>query len=337
MNNKKTDTAIGGESLVVKKSASQQIKHILCHYTVFIILFIAIVVFSLASPLFMTWSNMMNMLYGNVLTGFLAVGLTFMFVCGYRDMSVGTLMGLCCSLAIYLQKYGLLVSILVPILVGIVIGFINGFLMIRVGVSSFVATFATMFGCKTLTYWITDEQTMGGTIEAFGDFGSGDFLGVKNIVWLFILVVIIGQFVLAKTMHGRNSYAVGSNQNAARNAGINVYRTVIINAIISSVMAAVAGILTAAKINGASPLIGLPDAHLQAQIMTIIGGCSLAGGKGNMFFTMCGMMIIGMIQNFLNLAGFNAYYQTGITGLVLILVLLLNKLINSSNPEAEAK
>ena len=203
---------------------------------------------------FFNGNNFVNIIEQNSAEGIMVIGMTFLIINGYFDLSVGTLMGLCASLAVGLQPLGVLPAVSIALLVGFAVGMINGLLVAKVGINAFVVTLASMLGVRGFLYLYTQEQAIVGISDAFGDFGSGNFLGIPNLIIVFAVLLVIAQLVLRYTKHGRNTYATGGNENSASNAGINTQKTTIINFVICSLCAAAAGILYASKMNAATPV-----------------------------------------------------------------------------------
>lgn len=304
-----------------------KVAFVLKKYTIISIFLTFFVLFSITTKEFFSVSNFLNILLQSSTLGVMCVGATFVMINGYRDLSVGMVMGLAANLTIGLQARCGMFGILVAVIAGVVIGLINGYLVAKVKINSFIATLATMLGVRSITYMYTKEQAQVNTIPWFSEFGAGNFLGVPNLVWIFIGLVFLGELVLRKTVHGRNTYAVGGNAEAANNAGINVERTTIINFVICSLGGVLGGILTAARMNAAIPELGWPNAHFMVIVMVVLGGTKLSGGYGNMLFTLGGVLTIGILQNMLNLQSVHTYLTTLFTGVTLILVLYLDKVI----------
>jgi ribose transport system permease protein len=296
-------------------------------FTIIPIFLAFFIIFSLTTPRFFSVDNILNILLQSSTLGVLCVGATFVMINGYRDLSVGMVMGLSANLVIGLQPTLGYWGIIVAMLAGVAIGLINGFLVAKVKINSFIATLATMVGVRSLTYIYTQEQARVGVISSFAEFGAGKVLGIPNLGWVFLVLLIIGEIILRNTTHGRNTYASGGNAEAANNAGINVDRTTIINFVICSLGGVIGGVLAAARMNSAIPELGWPDAHFVVIVMVALGGTKLSGGYGNMFFTLGGVFTVGILQNMLNLQSVQAYLTTLITGIMLIVVLYLDKVI----------
>ena len=291
------------------------------------ILILFFVISSVVTPKFLTPGNLRNVLTQAAINGIMAVCATFLIINGYRDLSVGTLMGLSAALVITLQSKSMALGIVLAFVVALLVGFINGFLVVRVGINTFIATLATMLGCRGILFIYTNGQTFSGTNYAFAEFGSGFFLGLSNLVWVFIALLVVAFYVLRYTMHGRNTYAVGGNPEAASNAGINVARTTIANFMICSLGACLGGILMAARSFSSYPTMGWPNTHFIVIVMVVLGGTKLSGGVGNVLYTVGGALAITIYENVLILLEINPYVNPLLTGLILIGTLYLDSVL----------
>ena len=205
----------------------------LTNNTVVPILVVILIIAAVLDSRFMTPGNLLNVFNQNSIKGIMAIGMTFVIINGYFDMSLCTLVSLTAGLSCGLQdQIGLAGAILVALLVGLLVGVINGFLIAYAGINAFVVTLSLMLGCRGLTYIYSDEQSIVSPSMAFAEFGSGKILGLTYTSWLFIIGLFIAWFVLKYTAHGRNTYAAGGNASAAENAGIKVKRTIFINFVI---------------------------------------------------------------------------------------------------------
>ncbi len=288
-----------------------------------------IAVASILTPNFMTFGNIRNLLTQSSIQGIIALGATFLILTGYRDLSVGALMGLSGALTVKMQlSYSVWAGIGFAIIVALIVGLINGFLVVKVGINTFIATLASMLGCRGSMFLYTGGIPVSATDTRFIEFGSGYFLQIPNLFIVFGILVLVADFVLRRTTHGRNTYAVGGNKEAASNAGINVQRTAIANFMICSLGAALGGILMAARTSASYPNMGWPDTHFIVIVMVVLGGTKLIGGIGNAFYTLGGVLVLTIIQNVFNLLKISAVYDPLITGLILIGTLYMDSVIN---------
>jgi len=291
---------------------------------IWLILLGMIVLSSVFIPGFLSFGNFSNVLVQSAVDGMLALGMTFLMINGYFDLSVGTVMGFTAALAIGLQPYGLFVAVGVALLAGAVIGAINGFFVAKAKINAFIVTLGSFIGVRGLIYIYTGEQALVGDIMEFGMFGASSFLGLPTLFVIMFVLMLVAEFVLRKTPHGRYTYSIGGNIEASENAGIPVDRTIWLNFIICGLTAAAGGVLLASRLNAATPTLGWPDKNLMTIAVVVLGGTSLAGGYGNITRTLGGLFTFGVLYNILNLLGVQSYYNTLITGIVLILVVYID-------------
>lgn len=303
--------------------------------TVVPILVVILVLAAIFVPDFLTVRNLLNVLNQNAIKGIMAIGMTFVIINGYFDMSLCTLISLTAALSCGLQSsLGLVPAILISLLVGIIVGAINGFLVAKAGINAFVVTLALMLGCRSLSYLYSQEQSILATDPVFIEIGLGRIGNLTYISILFLVMLCLAHYVLRYTSHGRNTYATGGNANAAFNAGINVTRTTFINFVICGFTGALGGVLYAAQSGASSPPLGWPDMHMLVIAAVVLGGSKLTGGFGNIWYTCGGVLILGIVSNVMNLLNVQTYVSTLVTGLIMIGVLYLDKVLTDRRKKA---
>lgn len=303
--------------------------------TVVPILVVILVLAAIFVPDFLTVRNLLNVLNQNAIKGIMAIGMTFVIINGYFDMSLCTLISLTAALSCGLQSsLGLVPAILISLLVGVVVGAINGFLVAKAGINAFVVTLALMLGCRSLSYLYSQEQSILATDPVFIEIGLGRIGNLTYISILFLVMLCLAHYVLRYTSHGRNTYATGGNANAAFNAGINVTRTTFINFVICGFTGALGGVLYAAQSGASSPPLGWPDMHMLVIAAVVLGGSKLTGGFGNIWYTCGGVLILGIVSNVMNLLNVQTYVSTLVTGLIMIGVLYLDKVLTDRRKKA---
>lgn len=259
----------------------------LTNNTVVPILIIILIVAAILDRRFMTPGNLLNVFNQNSIKGIMAIGMTFVIINGYFDMSLCTLVSLTAGLSCGLQEQiGLAGAITVALLVGLLVGVINGFMIAYAGINAFVVTLSLMLGCRGLTYIYSNEQSILSPSMAFVDFGMGKFLGLTYTSWLFIVGLVIAFFVLKYTMHGRNTYAAGGNASAAENAGIKVKKTIFINFVICGVLSGLAGFSTRRE-RSFHTGSGMPDMHMLVIAGVVLGGNKTVRRRGNHLVQSC--------------------------------------------------
>jgi len=283
---------------------------------------------------FLTVGNITNVLRQITFNSIAAVGQTFVIITAGIDLSVGSLMGLTGVVmalfanAVPLDNGVLLViaTIVVGIAVGCAAGFINAVPVVRLGLPPFITTLAMLQIARGLAYILAHGQPVPLNSNAFAGLGTGQFL--DRVPWsILVMVVIVAIFaiVLTRTRYGRYVFAIGGNEEAARLAGINVVRTKTLVYVISGGCAAVAGMLLMARFASGSPQTGT-GYELQAIAAVVVGGTSLMGGRGSVIGTFFGALLIGVLNNVMNLLNIESYTQQIVLGVVILLAVVLDEL-----------
>ncbi len=300
---------------------------------IWVILLGIVVITSLFRPDFLAVGNLLNILVQSAVNGMLAIGMTYLMINGYFDLSVGTVMGFTAALAIGLQPLSIPVAVIIAIAAGAGIGAINGFFVAKAKVNAFVVTLGSFIGVRGLIYIYTGENALVGQNYDFFDFGASRILGVPTLFLIMLAFAIIAEFGLRRTAHGRRTYAIGGNVEAAENAGIPVDRTVFLNFVLCGTTAAIGGVLLAARLNAATPGLGWPDTNLMTIATVVLGGTSLTGGSGSVTRTLGGLLTLGVLYNVLNLFNVQSYYNLLLTGLVLILVVYIDSSLKTKRKQ----
>ncbi len=283
---------------------------------------------SLMSPYFLTQNNIFNILDQSVVIGIVAVGMTFVILTGGIDLSVGSVAGLTgIILGLALQTMPIPVAILAALASGAFIGLLSGVLVAVFGLAPFVVTLGMMAIARSLAYIFSGQTAISGIPDALSNIVYTSVLGVPaNVVFLVVLYLVAWAY-LTYTKGGRTIYAVGSNKEAARAAGLNVLLYSVIPYVISGALAAAAITFSIAQILSADPLAG-NQMELDAIAAVVIGGASLYGGRGSIIGTLIGVLIMVMIRNGLNLMGVSPFWQGTAIGSIIILALLAERLFN---------
>ncbi|ATJ81290.1 ABC transporter permease [Halomonas beimenensis] len=285
------------------------------------------VFFSLMSEYFLSLGNINNILVQTSTIGLLALGMTYVMINGNIDLSVGATLGLAASLAVGLQPLGLTVAVLASLAAGIVIGAINGLIVWKTGVNAFIVTLGAMIGVRGLIFVYTQEQSFYASNFAFVDFGASTIGPFPVLAIIFLACTLIMHLVLKKTGHGRNTFAVGGNPEAAMDAGIRIGRNMLINFIIVGFFAALAGVLLATQMGASTPNLGR-DYELWTITAVVLGGTKLTGGHGSISGTLGGVLAIGILRNGMNMMQVPAFYVLVILGAILITVLIIDQRLN---------
>jgi ribose transport system permease protein len=289
-----------------------------------VVLVVLIVFFALKSPYFLGTDNILNILTAIAVTGIIAVPGTMLLVAGQVDLSVGSGAAFCgVLLATRVDSLGLAASVLLVIVAGIAIGAVNGFLVNVVNVNSLITTLGMLAVLRGLTQLMADGQTA--IITGFSGLGTARPLGVPLPVIIFALVVLAGVFLTRFTVFGRSLYAIGANPVAARLVGIRTRWTLFITFVLSGLAVAVAGLILTSQLSAASP-VAANGLELTVVTAVVLGGASLAGGRGTVLGTVLGLVIIGVLNNGLTLLNINSFWQDVARGLLLILAVSFDQL-----------
>ncbi|MED3831858.1 ABC transporter permease [Peribacillus frigoritolerans] len=290
-----------------------------------VLLFIVITVLN---PSFMEPNNILNLLRQTSINALIAFGMTFIILTGGIDLSVGSILALSSALMAGMMVSGLdpILAILVGILLGAIMGVINGILVSKGKMAPFIVTLATMTVFRGLTLVYTDGKPITGIGDSvmFQMLGRGYFLGVPVPAVVMIIAFMILWFLLHKTSFGRKTYAIGGNERASRISGIKVDRVKVAIYGLAGTMAAIAGAILTSRLNSAQPTAG-QSYEMDAIAAVVLGGTSLSGGKGRLFGTLVGVLIIGTLNNGMNLLGVSSFYQQVVKGAVILIAVLLDR------------
>ncbi|PWC90721.1 ribose ABC transporter permease [Azospirillum sp. TSH100] len=279
------------------------------------------------SPSFLTVDNLLNILRQTSINAVIAVGMTYVILSGGIDLSVGSVLAFCGAVCAWLVAGDLSIWLAIPLslLLGAGLGAVNGVVIGTGGVQPFVATLVAMTMLRGATLVFTDGRPIttgtGASADAFWGVGGGYLLGIPVPVVVAAVVFAVCGLILTRTRFGRYTYAVGGNEVVARLSGIrvNLEKTTIYA--LSGLLAALAGVILTARLESAQPTAGA-GYELDAIAAVVVGGTSLSGGKGTLFGTLVGALIIGVLNNALNLMDVSSYYQMIAKGAVILLAVL---------------
>ncbi|EOA6550896.1 ribose ABC transporter permease [Vibrio vulnificus] len=294
-----------------------------------IALLFLIVVVSFLNPNFFTVDNILNILRQTSVNAIIAVGMTLVILTAGIDLSVGSVLALCGAFAASLVAMEVPVLIAVPtaLLAGAALGAISGVIIAKGKVQAFIATLVTMTLLRGVTMVYTDGRPIStgftDTADAFAWFGTGYALGIPVPVWLMVIVFSAAWYLLNHTRFGRYVYALGGNESATRLSGINVDKVKIGVYAICGLLAALAGIIVTSRLSSAQPTAGM-GYELDAIAAVVLGGTSLMGGKGRIMGTLIGALIIGFLNNALNLLDVSSYYQMIAKAAVILLAVMVD-------------
>lgn len=294
------------------------------------LIFISVVVILglwILNPKFLSVVNVTNLLRQTAIIGVLAIGMTFVVLSGGIDLSVGSVLALSSVLASKLMVSGLPVwlAILIALLSGALIGAIMGLLIHYGNVPPFIATLGGMTIVRALVMLVTNANKVLGLPDVIGDFAIQRFLEIPAMVYVWFITIIIGVIISRFTTFGRNMYAIGSNEEAARLSGIKIGLSIAGIYAFSGLMSAVAGILMAARLGSGVPTAG-QGYELDAIAAVVVGGASLTGAVGSIFGTVVGTVIIATIKNGGTLLGINFFILDILIGGLIVIAVLIDQL-----------
>lgn len=287
------------------------------------------IVIAFRSDSFLTYENIMNVLRQSAQNIFIASGMTIILIAGGIDLSVGSVVGLVGVMVGTMVNDGMpiLLAIGICLIVGALMGTFNGIILSRTTLPPFIVTYALMTILRGGIYVYTGGTTVRIDDRSFIAVGTGYTLGIPNPVWYMAVILIIVYLILNRTKLGRHIYAIGGNEKAAEFSGIDVKTVRLFVYIFSGIMAAVAGIVLAARSYSGQPTAGT-GAEMDAIEACVLGGCSMAGGYGFIGGTIIGALIIAIMNNGLNLMRIDSYWQMVAKGVIVLIAVYVDYVKN---------
>lgn len=290
-----------------------------------VVLVVMAVFFATRSEFFLTMQNVTNILVSAAVIGIVAAPATLLLVAGQFDLSVGSgaaLIGVVMAWGV--AEYGVPQAILLCILAGVLIGVINGFSVTIVGINALITTLAMLAILRGLALVLADGQTL--LLPDFGAIGNArPLFDVPVPVYLFIGVTIVTALVMRFTVFGRSMYVIGANPVAARLAGIKTRRAVFMGFVLSGLAVVLGGLILVSQLGAASPQAAL-GLELAVVTAVILGGASLAGGRGTILGTVLGVLILGVLNNGMTLMSIDSFWQQVAQGCLLLLAVGFDQL-----------
>ncbi|GIO60776.1 ribose ABC transporter permease RbsC [Paenibacillus cellulositrophicus] len=291
-------------------------------------LIILIIIVSVLNPSFLEPLNILNLLRQVSINALIAFGMTFVILTGGIDLSVGSILALSSAFVANMLVSGFdpILAIIIGCLLGGVMGMVNGLLITKGKMAPFIATLATMTVFRGLTMVYTDGNPITGLGDSrlFQLFGRGYELGIPVPAITMIITFVILWVILNKTPFGRKTYAIGGNEKASIVSGIKVPRVKIMIYSLAGLLSALAGAILTSRLNSAQPTAGT-SYELDAIAAVVLGGTSLSGGRGRIVGTLIGALIIGTLNNGLNLLGVSSFYQMVVKGIVILIAVLIDR------------
>lgn len=297
--------------------------------TTVIALIILMAVITIINSNFLTANNLLNLLLQVTSNALIAFGMTFVILTGGIDLSVGSILALSSALTAGLLGSGMPVAlaILISLILGCILGMMNGLLISYGKLAPFIVTLATMtiFRGATLVYTNGNPITKGlSDTFLFQFLGQGYIVVIPFPVIIMFIVFIVLYVLLHKTAFGKSVYAIGGNEKAAYISGVKLNKVKIIIYSISGMMASISGLIITSRLSSAQPTAGA-SYEMDAIAAVVLGGTSLSGGKGRILGTLIGALIIGVLNNGLNIIGVSAFWQQVVKGVVILIAVLIDR------------
>lgn len=310
----------------LKKPGGASVAEFYSKYGILLILAIVFIAGSIIAPNFLSKDNILSVFNQVAVIAVLCTGMTLIIITGNADLSAGSAVALAsCIAAVIMRDTGsAILAFVITILCGMVFGAVDGYLVSYRGLPAFIVTLAAQMALRGAAYLVADGAPILG-VSSLAWLAKGKLFGV--IPMLIVCIVIAGAviwYVLSNTVWGRYLYAIGGNREAAAASGINVKRNVFLVYVVTGAITAFSGILYAARTNSGLPA-GAVAYEFDAIIGCVLGGCSMAGGVGNVISAICGALVVAIINNCMNLCGVNAYYQQIVKGIIIIIAIIIDK------------
>lgn len=298
-------------------------------YGIYLLFLFIIIVLSITNPSFRTVANASNVLLQVTTYAVLGIGMTFVIMTGGIDVSIGGIMVCCGSVYTVLSQSGMPDSVSIPamFLTALLVGIVNGVSVAYLGMPAFLATLATQCMCRGMSLVLTGGASYRNLGPSFTFFGKTKLLNIPVQIWVIVLLFLVGYLILHKTVYGRKLIAVGGNLNAARVSGINDKMITCSAYIMMGVISGAAGYLTMSRLGSYYASMG-DGIEFMVIAAVVIGGTSMVGGSGSMFGTLVGTLLIGVINNALNLFRVDAEWQNVAKGFIIFLAVLFDALKN---------
>mgnify|MGYP005754715289 CR=1 FL=1 len=283
--------------------------------------FVLCIFFSFASEQFLTTNNITNIVRQVSINGILAVGMTFVILTCGIDLSVGAVMALTGTImAGMMINYGMppIVAVLIGILLGAVIGYVNGLFVSRARIPAIIVTLAMMEVARGAALLYTGGYPLSGLPESYAFIGRGYLFGVIPMPAVIMVLVFVAAYIILNHLPiGRYIYAIGGNEEAVRLSGVKVKRVKAFVYLVSGVTAAISGLIMTSRLSSGQPMAG-EGYELDAIAAVVLGGTAIAGGRGHIFGTLLGALLLGVLSNGLNLMGVSPYVQRVLKGVIIV-------------------
>lgn len=315
-----------------ESSGKRSFSILMSEYGILLVFLLLVIILSVVTPNFLRTRNILNVLRQTSINGLLSIGMTFVILTGGIDLSVGSVLAFAGIVSASFASDAIggfvahpLIAMGVGLLAGAGLGAVNGIFVAKWRMPAFVVTLGMLSMARGFTFLTTDGMPVPRISEGFLVVGQGVFLGIPVPVWIFLAVFMLSWITLYKTRYGRYIYAVGGNETSAKISGINTRLVVFTVYVISGMLSALGGIILTARTTAGLPQAGQAY-ELDAIAAVVIGGTSLSGGQGQIIGTVFGALLLGVINNGLDLLGVSSYFQLVIKGMIIIGAVLLDSL-----------
>lgn len=332
------------QTMTTRRITVTDVQQFLLRGRAFIALILVLTVFTVLSPQFLSADNIVIMSKHVAINALLAIGMTFVILTGGIDLSVGSIVGLTAMIAgglinegIQIPQLGIIVYphtwliIIIALLLGTVMGAISGWIITRFNVAPFIATLGMLYvargfaGLRNNGYTfpnLVGRPELGNT--GFEIPGAGSFIGINYSIWIMVLFALVAYVVTTRMPFGRHVYAMGGNERAAELSGVRVARSKVIVYAISGFCAAMVGLIVASQLVAAHPQTG-DSYELNAIAAVVLGGTSLAGGRGSIGGTIIGAFVIGVLGDGLVMLGVSSFWQQVVKGAVIVFAVIIDQ------------
>jgi ribose transport system permease protein len=284
------------------------------------------IVLSFMSPVFLTKTNLINLLMQSTILVTLALGVTFVIITGGIDLSVGAIMAVSSALGLGLIVYNgvpVIVGVIIMVLIGAVFGLVNGLFITKLQLSPLIVTLGTMGIAGGIVLIYTNSANIDPVPNSFVTLATGSLFSIPYLILLVAVFAIIAHIILKNTVFGRSVYASGGNELAARLSGVRTKTIITLTYVISGVTAAIGGLLLSARLESVGPTAGT-GLELTVIAAVVIGGTSLFGGQGNILGTILGVILISLVSNAINLLSVPPAWDSLVQGSVILVAALLD-------------
>ncbi len=323
---------------MTEKTANQMTKRLngkdlFNKYGILLVFLILFVLLTVITNTFFTSRNLINVLKQVSINGIISVGMMCVLLTGGIDLSVGSIValsGIVATTFAHPGEYPVIIPIILGVLAGAACGVVNGTLVAFLNLPAFIVTLGMLSVSSGVALVLSKGRPISNLSEQFRYIGGGSILGLPILIYILAAVFLIGYLILSWTKFGRYLYAIGGNEEAAKASGLSVARIKLFVYMISGICAGLAGTVLASRINAGQPNSG-EGYELDAIAAVVIGGTSLNGGIGKVSGTILGVLIVGVINNGMDLLNISSYYQKIVKGSIIVLAVLLDRITKNKN------